>query len=478
MSSDIRVVRSTCDRQENRSLASEPQAEPVVFVVFGASGDLATRKLMPALYDLFICGRLPETFCVLGAARTQLSDEHFRRAAEQGLQADSDRDLSRLDEFCDRLYYQAIKYDSRSSYDTLAGKLASLEKTKGIGGNRVYYLAVPPTLYTSIVENLGKSGLAEQGDKGIGWRRIIIEKPFGSDLNSALYLDRAVHEHFDEDQIFRIDHYLAKDTVQNVLVFRLANAIFEPIWNRHFIEHVSITASETLGVEQRAGYYEQAGVIRDMFQNHMLQLLALTAMEPPTLFEAERVRDEKVKVLRSLRPLPKDKLHDHLVLGQYGPGNLEGKTLAGYRQEPGVAPDSLTATYARMQLFIDNWRWRGVPFYLTSGKRMTRKKTEIVVQFKEVPHSVFNNFLGEHSTANRLVIGIQPDQSISLTFQTKSPGVGFQLQPVSMYFDYKSDFAQTPKLDAYAKVLLDCLLGDQLKLVFSDPDPGGLRNLP
>jgi glucose-6-phosphate 1-dehydrogenase len=289
----------------------------------------------------------------------------------------------------------------------------------------------------------------------------VVEKPFGRDLKSAMELDRTLHESFREEQIFRIDHYLAKETVQNILMLRFANSIFEPLWNRGFVDHVDITAAEALGVEHRAGYYEQAGVLRDMFQNHMMQLLALVAMEPPSLFEAERVLDEKAKVYRSLRPFPVDDLQGYLVLGQYGEGRVDGERVRAYRLEPGVSPDSLTPTFARMKVFVDNWRWQGIPFFLTSGKRLARKSTEIVIHFKEVPHSMFRRTLQEEIRPNRLILGIHPEENISLTFQTKSPGARVSLRSVTMDFHYHQNHGG-PFLDAYEKVLLDCMLGDHM----------------
>jgi glucose-6-phosphate 1-dehydrogenase len=308
---------------------------------------------------------------------------------------------------------------------------------------------------------LGEAGLSNEGEQGKGWARLVVEKPFGRDLESAMDLDRSLHEHFREHQIFRIDHYLAKETVQNISMLRFANAIFEPLWNRRYIDHVSIIALESLGVEHRAGYYEEAGVLRDMFQNHMMQLLALTALEPPSLFEADVVRDEKTKTYRSLRPFPVDDLQEYLVLGQYGAGRVEDRRVPAYRDEPGVDPQSLTPTFAMMKVFLDNWRWQGVPFYLTSGKRMARKVTGITIRFKEVPHSMFRNVIGSDIQANRLTLGIHPDEKISLVFQTKYPGAQVRLRSVNMDFNYHHNY-EGPVLDSYGKVLLDCMIGDQM----------------
>ena len=305
------------------------------------------------------------------------------------------------------------------------------------------------------------AGLSEERENGNGWLRLVIEKPFGRDFKTAVELNQIIRRYFKEHQMFRIDHYLAKETVQNVMMFRFANAIFEPIWNRRYIDHVNILASETLGVEHRAGYYEQAGVIRDMFQNHMMQLLALTAMEAPSQFDTSRVRDEKVKIFRSLRPFPVEKFNEHIVLGQYGPGTISGEAVPGYRAEPNISPDSLTPTFAKMKVFIDNWRWQGIPFFLTSGKRLAKKTTEITIQFKEIPHSMFRQTLGERIDANQLTLGIYPDEKVTLTFQTKNPGARVCLRSVTMDFSYHQNYTG-PILDAYEKVLIDCMLGDQM----------------
>jgi len=439
--------------------------DPCMIVIVGASGDLTARKIVPALFNLYLNDGLPVPFLVVGCARTKLSDQEFRDKVKNALLTAGTLDESKWDSFAQLIHYQPLDYKEPSSFSTLAGFLRKLDKKYGTGGNRVFYLAIPPSLYKSTAQMIGPAGLSIEGEKKNGWSRIVVEKPFGRDLDTAIDLDRSLHEHFQEHQIFRIDHYLAKETVQNILMFRFANAIFEPIWNRRYIDHVSITAAETLGVEHRAGYYEQAGVLRDMFQNHMMQLLALTAMEPPSLFEASRVQDEKVKVYRSLRPFPTGDLNDYLVLGQYGAGSIDGKIdrkrVPAYRDEPGINPESLTPTFAMMKIFLDNWRWQGVPFYLTSGKRLAKKLTEIVIQFKEIPHSMFRQTLGEQITANRLILGIYPDEKISLTFQTKNPGAKVCLRSVTMDFQYDQNYTG-PILDAYEKVLLDCMLGDHM----------------
>ena len=441
--------------------AAPGSLSPCTLVIFGASGDLTARKLIPAFYSLYLTDSLPEPFAVVGCSRTSLNHEEFREKLKQAIDREGEIDLSRWDGFAAKLFYQPVVYDSQVSCQQLADFLRDLDQKQKTGGNRIFYLAVPPTLYPVIARKIGEVGLSREGRNGNGWARIVVEKPFGRDLQTALDLDRVLHKSFRENQIFRIDHYLAKETVQNILMFRFANTIFEPIWNRNYIEYVGILAAEELGVENRAGYYEQAGVLRDMFQNHMLQLLALTAMEPPSLFEDDRVRDEKAKVGRSIKPLSSKTLMDNLVLGQYKGGMVNDKKVPGYREEKGVNPYSITPTFAMMRFFVDNWRWQGVPFYLASGKRLARKETKIVIQFKGVPHSMFREVLDEKITANRLVLGIYPQEEITQTFQTKVPGAKSCLRPVTMDFKYYQGFQGSP-LDAYAKVLLDVIMGDHM----------------
>jgi glucose-6-phosphate 1-dehydrogenase len=434
---------------------------PCTIVIVGASGDLTARKLLPALFDLYLNGGMPKPFLIAGTGRTKMEEGTFRQLMREALTLRGDLDPEAWEAFAGHLFYCPIDYHDPTAYAELARFLKDLDARHGTGGNRIFYLAIPPSLYAIVSQGIGKAGLSSEGESNNGWARIVVEKPFGWDLKSAMELDRSLHESFREEQIFRIDHYLAKETVQNILMLRFANSIFEPLWNRGFVDHVDITAAETIGVEHRAGYYEQAGVLRDMFQNHMMQLLALVAMEPPSLFEADRVLDEKAKVYRSLRPFPVEDLQGSLVLGQYGEGRVNGERVPGYRQEPGVRPDSLTPTFARMKVLIDNWRWQGIPFYLTSGKRLAGKSTEIVIHFKEVPHSMFRRTLAEEIRANRLILGIHPDENISLTFQTKSPGAGVSLRSVTMDFHYHRNHGGAV-LDAYEKVLLDCMLGDHM----------------
>jgi glucose-6-phosphate 1-dehydrogenase len=460
----IEAVKVPCvvtSGQASDAHANKACVDPCVIVIMGATGDLAARKLMPALFNLYETDKLPKPFSIVGCGRTVQDNLQFRNSMSDALQSSGTVNSKMLAGFVSQLHYRSVQYDDQASYDNLTMFLRELDHELGAEGNRIFYLALPPTLYLPVARRIGKAGLASEKTQDNGWARLVVEKPFGSDLASALVLDKGIHKHFDEHQVFRIDHYLAKETVQNVLMFRFANSIFEPVWNRRYIKSVRITAAESLGVEHRAGYYEQAGVLRDMFQNHMMQLLSLTAMEPPSAFEADRVRDEKIKVYRALRPFKTETLESHLVLGQYGKGVLGGQTMLPYREEPGVSGRSMTPTYARMKLYLDNWRWQGVPFYLISGKRLKEKRTDITIQFKRVPHSMFRKVIGDRIAANQLKLSSYPEERISLTFQTKTPGANVDLQPVTMDFHYhqKTDGVVH---EAYEKVLLDCIIGDQM----------------
>lgn len=437
--------------------------KPFCLVIFGASGDLTQRKIIPALYRLDRDKLFPRDFVVLGAARTEMSNSAFRDLMQDAVKAafpdDFDRGSWRT--FSERLYYVQFDYEQKDSFRSLKKKIITLEKKHITQGNRIFYLAVPPAVYEPVISNIGSAGLSRSE---AGYNHIVIEKPIGRDIESARSLNIALSNSFSERQIYRMDHYLAKETVQNILMFRFANSIFEPFWNRRYIDHIQITVSETLGVEHRAGYYEKAGVLRDMFQNHIFQLLALTAMEPPSIFESERVRDEKVKVFRSIRPFPMDTVDDAVVIGQYGEGKIKDEKVFGYRAELGVASDSVTPTFAAMKVLIDNWRWNGVPFYLRSGKRLLKKKAEISVHFRPAPHLMFSRALKESTEPNTLVLRIQPDEGISLHFQAKTPGTRLCMSPVLMDFAYQKVFS----LNDYERVLLDCMQGDQMLFVRGD----------
>jgi glucose-6-phosphate 1-dehydrogenase len=458
----LRASVSTPDLKldDDACLAPAP-SDPCSIVILGATGDLTSRKLMPALFSLYRNRRLPESFLIVGCGRTPLTDDAFRSRMAEAIRTAGGGDPSEWQDFSGSIHYRPIDYLEARSFGDLSRALGILEAKHPTRGNRMFYLALPPSLYRPTVRHLGQAGLSAENRAGTGWARIVLEKPFGTDLETSRQLDRDLDEHFREQQVFRIDHYLAKETVQNILMFRFANSIFEPIWNRRYIDYVSIRSSESLGIEHRSGYYDSTGVLRDMFQNHMMQLLSLMAMEPPPRFEAELVRDEKAKVFSALRPFPLQSLGDHLVLGQYARGIVGGRPVPSYREEDGVDPHSVTPTYAAMKVYLDNWRWQGVPFFISSGKRLSKKLTEIAIQFKAVPHAMFRNTLGAPISANRLILGIYPQERITLTFQTKNPGATVCLRTVTMDFDYQQNYSG-PMLDAYEKALLDCMLGDHM----------------
>ncbi|HZB98166.1 MAG TPA: glucose-6-phosphate dehydrogenase, partial [Candidatus Sulfotelmatobacter sp.] len=440
---------------------------PCAMVIFGATGDLTKRKLMPALYALTADGMLPPGFTVVGCGRTEMSDTEFRAAMREAVSEHGRIPVTEdvWSAFRDGLRYVCIDLDSAHSFDRLKAVLAEVDRERGTGGNRVFYLSVPPSSFVKLARRLGEEGLNDREQPG--FRRLVIEKPFGHNLESARQLNSALHEAFDEEQIYRIDHYLGKETVQNLLVFRFGNGIFEPLWNREYIDHVQITVAESIGVENRGRYYEESGALRDIVQNHIMQLVAIVGMEPPSNFRPETVRDEKVKLLRAVRPIHPDDVLQHTVRGQYAGGWVDGEPVKGYREEKGVRPDSLRETFVGMKVDIDNWRWAGTPFYLRTGKRLPKRATEIAIQFRRVPHSPFSGPTATPSGAlpdnaidpNLLVLRIQPDEGITLRFGAKVPGQALRIRSVSMDFLYGSAFL-TESPEAYERLLLDCMLGD------------------
>jgi glucose-6-phosphate 1-dehydrogenase len=449
---------------------AEATPEPCAIVIFGASGDLTRRMLLPALYNLFADAKIPEQCAIVGFARTEWSDDDFRDHARQAIGEFSRRAIESTlwDRFAATLFYVAGDYSSPASHERLTQRLEELEETRGIPGNHLYHLAVPPSAYAPIILQLGSSGHAAPHGEGARWSRVIIEKPFGHDLASARELNRLIHTVFKEEDVFRIDHYLGKETVQNILVFRFANGIFEPVWNRRYVDHVQITVAETIGVGARGGYYEEAGALRDMVQNHMMQLVSLVAMEPPISFDGKWVRDEKVKVLEAIRPLGLEDVRDCTVRGQYGKGFVSGQEVRAYREEEGVSPNSTTETYVALKMFIDAWRWADVPFYLRTGKRLRRRSTEIAIEFKRPPNLLFRDHLeGQSLEPNLLMMRIQPDEGISLRFYTKVPGSPLRIRPMNMDFTYvPTDLAAAPT--AYETLLLDAMQGDATLFARSD----------
>jgi glucose-6-phosphate 1-dehydrogenase len=435
---------------------------PLVLVIFGASGDLTARKIIPALAELANRGRLNAHFSVVGVARTSWSDEDFRQAA---LKADSGGGKAWA-ELVQSFRYVSGEYAATETFDSLRRVLAEVDQAQGTSGNRVYYLATVPEMFGPVAEALAKEGCNRPGEGG-EFVRLVVEKPFGRDLESALELDAQLHRAFDEDQIFRIDHYLGKETVQNVLALRFANAIFEPIWNRRYVEQVQITVAESIGVEHRGGFYETAGALRDIVQNHVMQVLALTMMEPPIRMDAAHIRDEKVKLLKSIDIPSPDEAVDRSVRGQYVAGIIDQQPVVGYREEEGVDPKSEVETYVALRLSVDNWRWAGVPVYVRTGKRLATRVTEVVLQFHEVPFLAFEGALTRELRPNVLVLRIQPHERISLHFGAKVPGEAFRVQSVSMDFGYEQAIAEQG-MDGYTRLLFDAMIGDPTLFIRTD----------
>jgi glucose-6-phosphate 1-dehydrogenase len=448
-------------------IQSSRTPEPSTIVIFGASGDLTKRKLVPALYSLAADRLLPRT-AIVGFSRTSISDESFRESMKSGVAEFARRrplDADLWDGLARGTFYQSGGFDDPASFQRLRQRIESVEKELGLPGNRLFYLATPPSVFAPIVKNLAAAGLVDPKERPFA--RVIIEKPFGTDLASARALNKDLRSVLEERQVFRIDHYLGKETVQNLLVFRFANGMFEPLWNSRYVDHVQITGAETLGVEGRGGYFDHAGILRDMVQNHLMQVVSLAAMEPPVTFNGESVRDEKVKALRALRPIERADHATRVVRGQYTPGSVLGISVPGYRDEEGVDPGSRTETSVALKLFVDNWRWAGVPFYLRSGKRMPKRVTEVAIHFKSAPHRLFRELHMADAYANVLSIRIQPDEGIRLNFGAKVPGPTTEIAPVTMDFRYASSFGVSPP-EAYERLLLDSLIGDSTLFIRED----------
>lgn len=436
-----------------------PTAEPCVVIIFGATGDLTRRKLLPALYRLAQQNLIPAEFAILGVSRQQMSDHEYRAKLREALTEFGDKDTvdeAAWNSFAEGIFYIGGEFKDGETYGRLKSSLKKIDLQRRTQGNRIFYLATAPEFFGLIAEQLAQADLT--APEGQAWTRLIVEKPFGHDLESARVLNTKLASVLEENQIYRIDHYLGKETVQNLLVFRFANSIFEPLWNYQYIDHVQITNAEAIGVEGRGAYYESAGALRDMMQNHVFQLVSLIAMDPPVSLKSDDVRDEKIRALKTVRPIPADRVDEYAVRGQYGPGEVLGETVVGYREEPGVDPNSSTETFTSLRIMFDNWRWANVPFFLRSGKRLQKRVTEIAIHFKEGPHRLFTD-TDAALEPNVLVIRIQPNEGITLRFGAKLPGQAMRIRWVNMDFRYGSSFGVKPP-EAYERLLLDCMLGD------------------
>lgn len=443
------------------------KTNPTIITIFGGSGDLTWRKLIPALYNLYLDHWLNDQFRIICTGRSEISNDVFIQKLKDGIDQFSRRGKAKKDEweaFAKYIEYQKADFTQVDFYNQLKKEITQFEQDAKCPLNKIFYMAVPPQFFETIAERIGDAGLADDKTHS----RLVIEKPFGTDLESAKKLNAALLNIFEETQLYRIDHYLGKETVQNILAFRFANALFEPIWNRNFIDHIQITVAEKIGIEDRGSYYEQSGIIRDMIQNHLLQLVCLMAMEPPVSFNPDEVRNKKVDVLHAIRKIRKEDVHDFAVRGQYGEGWLEGEKAKGYRQETSVAPDSTTPTFAAVKFFIDNWRWSGVPFYVRSGKRMQQSISVITIEFKPVPHQSFPTEAIQNWQPNRMVLNLQPDMGIRLRFQAKKPGLQMQLTPVDMLFNYHDTYASTGTPEGYETLLLDVIEGDATLFMRAD----------
>ncbi len=431
-------------------------ADPLILIIFGASGDLTKRKLIPALFELYQQKLLPEKFAVMGVSRTELSDQSFREKMSEFLPESTGKNHSEKVEFVKALYYQSLETAESADYPKLKSRLEILGNELSIPANYIFYLSTPPALYQVIPQILADTGL---NDLKSGFKRVIVEKPFGTSLSSARELNENLLSYYAEEQLYRIDHYLGKETVQNMLVTRFSNGIFEPIWNQNFIHHVEITSAETLGVEERGGYYDQSGALRDMVQNHLMQLVGLIAMEPPVVIEANAIRNEMLKVFQSLRPISESDVPGRVFRGQYTQSHIGGDLINGYREEKGVNPQSRTETFVALKMYIDNFRWAGVPFYIRTGKKLPTRVTEVVIHFKSTPHHLFEYEIGNDYVNNQLVLRIQPDEGVLLKLGMKVPGAGFRVQNMNMDFHY-NELSHVYLPSAYSRLLLDCMQGD------------------